>query len=587
MTGYCPAGYFSKSGWTACQMCVNVPLVDIAFLSPPIQTVMRSQQFQMGIGTYYMLTDMCFRGTLVSNLSFSIAQYIPTAGESYVTIGSPSVVLNNAQNISTAIAASDRLSITFPPRCSINVPAQTMTSNKVYFFQVNMTGQAVMYRTFSSSFVAVQVIATPLVARISGGDRAVYASSGSPPLILDASPSFDPDQSVGTTTYMWQCLRLASQTSCTDPSWEVSTSPTLSVPGSFLVALNNSQGDPVGFNVIVFKDTRNATSSYVRITLLVAPLPSMTISIAVPTRGPSWQRITVNDIVSLNTAIVQVDSTTVPYTLQWTCVSQNMNMTIPTVISSTTSNNLVLSARYLKPGQTFTFMLTLTSSDDPTQTSSSTVSFSVDGLPYNGACSSSPSNGVALQTYFSLGCTGWQLDDSSAGPLQYAFIVTSPSYSILQNFEQTPTLSALLPVGSPVTIQIIVQNIFGSSVTTYVKVNVSNVDVSSPAAVSQVSSVALNAMEQATMTGDVNAAAQVVSAIASVLNSVVITVNASADAATNAAQAEMNEKVVQLRSSLFNSVLNLVSDTVTSTDINKQTQSASVIGSIMSNPAQV
>ena len=77
VTGQCAAGFFSKTGWSACEQCAAVPLVDIIFLSPPTQTVLRSMPFQMGMSSTYLLTDMCFRGTLVANLSFSVAQWLP------------------------------------------------------------------------------------------------------------------------------------------------------------------------------------------------------------------------------------------------------------------------------------------------------------------------------------------------------------------------------------------------------------------------------------------------------------------------------------------------------------------------------
>jgi hypothetical protein len=229
----------------------------------------------------------------------------------------------------------------------------------------------------------------------------VWASSAAPPTVLSASTSFDPDSgtnaaSSGPMMFMWTCRYASTQTACPTSQSEASAStatlltdqflsgPTLIVP-SWLLTLTNT---PVQFRVSIYKDSRSATSQPVQFAPIAVALPNVDIAVLVPTQGgSSWVKISTADQVSLVANLTAVSPTPIAYTLEWRCVTQNIDMSNTSKALLTpafNSPNLVIASGSLESGTNYKFSLILRSVDNPTQFATANVSFSITRNPHSG-----------------------------------------------------------------------------------------------------------------------------------------------------------------------------------------------------------
>jgi hypothetical protein len=151
-----------------------------------------------------------------------------------------------------------------------------------------------------------------------------------------------------------------------------------------------------------------------------------------------------------------------PFSLRWTCTSGNFNMSAGSsaLLTALSSRSLVIAENSLAPGQLYAFTLLLTNLENAAQSASASVSFRTAGVPNAGACTASPSAGVALVDKIALVCQNWQ-DDAANYPLAYQFqsapqsdllassLSSNPtSLLTLQDFSASSSMSAFLSAGA-------------------------------------------------------------------------------------------------------------------------------------------
>ena len=142
--------------------------------------------------------------------------------------------------------------LTLAKSSTLFLPALTLRANNTYVFQVSLTSSLV--KSITTSLIAVRIVASPLVARVVGGDRSVWASSLAPDVIVDASASYDPDSPLGlphNLFFLWSCTRLSGVPCFSDANTAMrmgqwTQSPQISLPSILFVS---SGPDPFLFQV--------------------------------------------------------------------------------------------------------------------------------------------------------------------------------------------------------------------------------------------------------------------------------------------------------------------------------------------------
>jgi hypothetical protein len=268
-----------------------------------------------------------------------------------------------------------------------------------------------------------------------------------------------------------------------------------------------------------------------------------------------------------------------PPSLLWETPTLNLKPGSPDLMSDPTTPLLALKPGVLKGSYVYSLALELVSNVDPTAVSSVTMSLTINGVPFGGACSVSPTSGVALQTQFTFSCSGWMTETENL-PLSYAFQVYDPAVeqtkSVLRSFDSTSSFSTVLPGGSPVTIQAEIVDRFGASSVVYLTASVSTPDVSSPAALTAATSEALNGLSMAMQSGDLNAAGSYILGISSLLGTA-----GSSDQSASAV-----EQRTAIRGQMLGALTNLL-NTSGPISPNRALQSSDLVASVVGSPAEV
>ncbi len=489
------------------------PLLPIFLSGDSVQTVTPSISTSVTATTIKTLTDSCFDMSRVS--SFAVSFQWQQVTTNYMGSTLPFALSRVTINVPALQLATG----------SLTIPPGVLVANWSYVFQVilratiSYTGQATPFAFDSNTHLVLNVAPSPLVARIAGGDRNVWVDTAAPNIVLDASPSFDPDNSAGVMWTLWSCKRRWSLMPCFEPRWLVavpllrwSTHMQLSVNATMLA--NSTSEDPFMFAVRVAKAnfTRQAESSPVTLTAMLLPLPTIKVEVAVPTQGSGWLKINPGDRVQLMATITQVGPLSLTYGLMWQCVSANYNLT-DRPLTALAAPNLVLPTNTLVGGAQYVFSLILFSRLDPRQRTSSNVSVAVNQVPLGGVCEVSPTVGVALQDTFVFSCSNW-VDSPDDAPLLYQFAVidnllTKRNTLTLRDFQAVSQLSTKLQAGAPLYIQVSIRDRFGAQSQVVVTVTVTQPDVSTATAVSDLVASSASSLSMVSNAGDLSATAQV------------------------------------------------------------------------------
>lgn len=317
--------------------------------------------------------------------------------------------------------------------------------------------------------IAFQVVPTPLVAMLSGGNTIV----GTGNITIDALRSSDPDGEPGTLEFAWAC---APAPPASGPCLTASGSPLVldgvSAP-SVSLALLGSSTDPRGKNytitVTVTKGDRSSSASVWLSVLANRALPTVTIV------GVTAAKVNPSEKLTLLAAV----TSPAPPTLStaWSVASppELTDLLARPGVAATalSSQSLVLNPNSLPPRTTVTLRLT---AKDQGGSATADVVIPVSGAPTGSAgraagdCAVSPTSGKGMQTTFNVSADGWTDTDL---PLTYAFayevasVAGAPRVAI-QDFRPLPAASFLLPAGDPagnytIMVYCLVQNAFGAT----------------------------------------------------------------------------------------------------------------------------
>jgi hypothetical protein len=290
---------------------------------------------------------------------------------------------------------------------SLYLPQNTLVPGQKYTMRVSAV---LSNNPMGSSFadVSIQVISSPVLAVIDGGDR---THSTGLDLTLDASRSSDPDGSLQPFTFTWSC----SPDPCFD---DVSGLLVLNEAVRNIPAGTLTPGEFV-FTVSVSKDPGPRTSqASVRISIKPGAVSSVSASLngVGRVKVSADRRLVLTGQVRSCSASRQIPCNP---TYKWSIVNGNID---PSKSSTDlVSPNLVLLGDVLVRGQTF--VLELSGACESERSGSSRLTVQVDFGPVGGTFTATPTEGTALKTIFSLECSRW-IDLLENLPLSYMYRAT-------------------------------------------------------------------------------------------------------------------------------------------------------------------
>jgi len=322
-------------------------------------------------------------------------------------------------------------------------------SARTYVFEVKV--QAVVNPTVTSTeTVTIIVVPQALQARIAGGATAKESKNNT--IVLDATPSFDPDnvQDVNAT-YTWVCFTSTSSF-CDLPPNVTLNRAIVSIPANTFTA------DTYTFNLVYSKGQRSATAFKVLNVINEIP-PIVSITTIMPEKLNPLTKFTIIGLATVDTgSIAQLD-----LTLQWVVTSSNTQFVLreEDLLSSIDSNVLVIKPNVLTVGESYSFTLTATinaplerklaQSTPARQRISGGAGTNVvvaNEPPRAGTFDISPLSGTTIQTTFKLTAAQWSDEDT---PLQYSFGYIRPSDETLVPLVSNSlsnTISVQLPLGN-------------------------------------------------------------------------------------------------------------------------------------------
>ncbi|CAM9609510.1 unnamed protein product, partial [Discosporangium mesarthrocarpum] len=289
--------------------------------------------------------------------------------------------------------------------------------------------------------VYLEVLSQALVASIDGGDREVGTTQE---LILDASPSHDPDESSGNFSFTWMCTD-STGVQCTDYNGDPLYLENIT---STNVPANTVDVGTYTFTVLVTKGSRNATSSVEVVYVPGAP-PIVSIQ-PLASDKYSAESGTYLQLQGSGTSSSSV-------TFSWAKYSGDDAPAGTSLFASTSvgtnSSFTVIDLGIMTAGSTYVF--SLTAMDQSDQSATAKVSVVTNSAPTSGVVSVSPTDGYALEDTFTAKTYLW-VDDASDYPLQYQLsYITGTSVSgegttLLKAYSYSSTAFSVLPGGSGV-----------------------------------------------------------------------------------------------------------------------------------------
>jgi hypothetical protein len=294
----------------------------------------------------------------------------------------------------------------------LKLPAYTLSIEATYTLTVTAWSSASGQR--SSAAVQLKVLQSDLAAVLKGGSTR-YAMVGEV-VTLDASGSYDKDYpqqilSGATVSYVWQCLTVAPVLSpaCAVTLWEANPgrSSATNVTSTY-TALNTTTVVSV-----TVSDASRSSTAQVRIIILEAPSPRLSISVAGPTEnintGKPFALLGSLYLLAPCTAAWSVDDPAIALsTAARTPVQQ---FTLPAPGTAAIPFNLVIKGDALPQRATLQFTLSCGST-----AVSTTVT--TNGAPLPGSFSVLPASGTELLTTFTFAAAQWSDPDL---PLTYQF----------------------------------------------------------------------------------------------------------------------------------------------------------------------
>ena len=260
----------------------------------------------------------------------------------------------------------------------------------------------------STASVTVEVLQQPITAKIDGGNERTSGTDQA--LVLNASPSVDPDDMATPWSFAWTCLNKTDSTACveSDGITALAFSPNATNAIARVPANTITTGAYV-FSVLVKKDDRNDTATT---TVVVSQGAPPVVSIAILSTA-KYNPIA-DTFVQLVGAAAASDSGTIASTA-WSQVGSSVSGAF--VPGSDVRTTGVVQLDTLTAGITYTFKLTAT--DISGESSYATVEVVVNEPPSSGSLTLSPGTGYVFETDFTFLTENWVDEDL---PLTYKFV---------------------------------------------------------------------------------------------------------------------------------------------------------------------
>lgn len=345
-----------------------------------------------------------------------------------------------------------RLSSTSKDPSKLQLAAFSLKIGTTYTFAVTITN---LQRSFYSSVVRVDVLATPLVAVVSPSSIQMVRVGSR--LLLDARGSYDPDDSNNKKfTYSWSCT--TSQGDNQQPCKVALIAN--NVTGTIYVGVNaSSLQSTSAVRAVVSFGNRITTSSAVMIQAVSLNAPMLTIPVA----QADVTNINVDHNLMLPSTVLSPMTCNTKWTVSDSKLNLNNLVTTPypkQVLANILTNvNLYLSPYALFGGASYVFTISC-------NTTSLSVTVTTNGPPSGGQLVITPSVGFAYNTTFTWSATGWQ--DANL-PLVYIFNFQSPTtmaWMAIRGRSIANTATGLLPSGygdgEQVTTQVTVEDSLGA-----------------------------------------------------------------------------------------------------------------------------
>ena len=311
------------------------------------------------------------------------------------------------------------------------LPAYSLLPENAYLIVSTVTTAAGGYASVN---VTIKTLKGLVIAVISGGSTQTSPINFA--LNLNASASYDQDfYYTSHLSFQWSCTRsnqIAFKAPCA-----ISNFGNLSVSAVLqLSPYSLSIGYTYAFTVnVTTLDGRHGTAS-------VTVIPTNVSSSQTVIIGSASYRINQQSAISLNGRCIA----SLPCTSYWSVSGSGINPSLANITTTpiqksfslaqlrkSVSFPLGIKAGTLISGNTYSFQLSSYLMGYPDTTlSHAVITVVVSGPPTSGTVVSSPSNGTALQTVFSIFSIGWT-SPSGDYPLQYDFnYQTSPGSTSLQ-----------------------------------------------------------------------------------------------------------------------------------------------------------
>lgn len=291
---------------------------------------------------------------------------------------------------------------------SLYVPASSLVPGYSYRFQVTATME---WNTSNTGSAAVLVTCeyAPLVARITGGHRAVSSASS---FELDATGSIDLDgeAAVGDFTYEWSCVNNAGANCFGDDSQILNANV-----GVLFIDRGMLTTGVYHFTVRVVKEPGPRTASYT-VTMYIVPGPTSPLQI----EPISQRKVNANERLVLNGM-----STNASCTLMWSQLLGHNVLEYPELVSTRLNlKSIALKPNVLLPGATYKFRLATTCPSG--LDGFAEIEILVNTAPSSGQFLVQPTRGYAAVDSFSLVLRNW-VDDAEDLPFTYEFRYATPA----------------------------------------------------------------------------------------------------------------------------------------------------------------
>eukprot|EP00762_Andalucia_godoyi_P007798 ANDGO_01725.mRNA.1 Sperm receptor for egg jelly len=315
------------------------------------------------------------------------------------------------------------------------IPPYRLPASQNYSVSVKLVSRPLNVFTAIAEY-AFAVVSLPLVSVIDQGSYIEQCIESD--LKLTAQSCSDPEEEPVPEQFVWSCIKLKNNTTSSQPNGNASNfKPCGNVFGNNTIRLNQTviYADTLQMNMMYWISVKYSKGSRQSIsTIFVSVKPGRGSNVQIVVRSP---RVNPSEKVTLTARMnFPPGDAATPVSFFWRLTSRSVEFDLSNrsvVLSNRTCPNLVIAPGFFIPGRVYLFEVFAV--DSLGRESKAVRDISVRLPPKGGGCNVSPSEGVEMETDFTVFCSGWNVGD---GPVQFDV------YLINQNISGLP----VLPVSS-------------------------------------------------------------------------------------------------------------------------------------------